>query len=91
MFQTVILAGGEGTRLRPLTCDLPKTHGPVVRLPSHGLYFGSAAGAPRRKEVFVTLGYRPQSHHQVLHRPAPNRDGPSLCGGGSLPKVRRGA
>ena len=27
--KAVIMAGGEGTRLRPLTCDLPK---PMVRL-----------------------------------------------------------
>lgn len=27
--QVVILAGGEGRRLRPLTCDMPK---PLVRM-----------------------------------------------------------
>ena len=27
--KAIIMAGGEGTRLRPLTCDFPK---PMVRL-----------------------------------------------------------
>ena len=29
----MIMAGGEGTRLRPLTCDLPKPMVPVLNRP----------------------------------------------------------
>ena len=33
MVQAVIMAGGEGARLRPLTCDLPKPMAPVANRP----------------------------------------------------------
>ncbi|RMH63639.1 MAG: hypothetical protein D6676_10970, partial [Cyanobacteria bacterium J003] len=31
--RVVVMAGGSGTRLRPLTCDLPKPMVPVVNRP----------------------------------------------------------
>ena len=31
--KAVIMAGGQGSRLRPLTCDLPKPMVPVVNYP----------------------------------------------------------
>ena len=53
------MAGGEGSRLRPLTCDLPKPMMPVMNVPmmehilnllkDHGIY-----------EIAVTLMYMPQ-------------------------------
>ncbi len=33
MIEAVIIAGGEGARLRPLTCDLPKPMAPVANRP----------------------------------------------------------
>ena len=33
MMKAVIMAGGEGSRLRPLTCDLPKPMVPVMNIP----------------------------------------------------------
>ena len=60
MFQTVILAGGEGTRLRPLTCDLPKPMAPLCGRPAMD-YILDLLERHGAKEVFVTLGYRPQA------------------------------
>lgn len=57
--KAIIMAGGEGSRLRPLTCDLPKPMVPVMNIPimehivnllkSHGI-----------TEIGVTLMYLPQ-------------------------------
>ena len=57
--KAIIMAGGEGSRLRPLTCDMPKPMVPVMNIPimehivnllkSHGI-----------TEIGVTLMYLPQ-------------------------------
>lgn len=57
--RAVIMAGGEGARLRPLTCDLPKPMVPVMNIPvmehvinllkNHGIL-----------EIAITLAYLPQ-------------------------------
>lgn len=57
--KAIIMAGGEGSRLRPLTCDLPKPMVPIMNVPvmehivnllkSHGI-----------TEIGVTLMYLPQ-------------------------------
>ncbi|NMB32892.1 MAG: NTP transferase domain-containing protein [Clostridium sp.] len=57
--KAIIMAGGEGSRLRPLTCDLPKPMVPVMNIPimehiinllkKHGIF-----------EIGVTLMYLPQ-------------------------------
>ena len=59
MVQAIIMAGGEGSRLRPLTCDRPKPMVPVLNRPvmeyavelikRHGIY-----------DIGVTLQYMPQ-------------------------------
>ena len=33
MLKGIVMAGGEGTRLRPLTCDLPKPMAPLLGKP----------------------------------------------------------
>lgn len=54
--QAVILAGGKGTRLRPVTVDLPKPLVPIANLPLivHQLRHLAAAGVT---DVTLALGY----------------------------------
>ncbi|MBR1560360.1 MAG: NDP-sugar synthase, partial [Clostridia bacterium] len=56
----IIMAGGEGTRLRPLTCDQPK---PMIELMGRPL-MGYAIGLLKRHgitDIGVTLGYMPDA------------------------------
>ena len=57
--KAVILAGGEGTRLRPLTLTLPKPVVPVVDRPflSHQLDMLARAGV---REVVFSVAYHPE-------------------------------
>jgi NDP-sugar pyrophosphorylase family protein len=63
--KAVILAGGEGTRLRPLTLSTPKPVVPVVDRPflQHQLQLLSAAGV---HEVVLSLAYRPERIQAVF-------------------------
>ena len=56
--QAVIMAGGEGSRLRPLTCDQPKPLVPVCNRPVMA-YILDLLAQHGFQEVFVTLGYKP--------------------------------
>ncbi|MBE6929878.1 MAG: hypothetical protein E7463_06330 [Ruminococcaceae bacterium] len=57
--KAVILAGGEGNRLRPLTCETPK---PMTRLLDRPIleYVLAALRTAGIHEAVLTLGYRPQ-------------------------------
>jgi len=57
--KAVVMAGGEGTRLRPLTCNRPKPMVPIVNRPvmEHIINLLKEQGI---KEIFVTLYYLPQ-------------------------------
>jgi mannose-1-phosphate guanylyltransferase / phosphomannomutase len=57
--KAVIMAGGEGSRLRPLTCDLPKPMVPVMNKPmmEHIINLLKQHGIT---EIGVTLMYLPQ-------------------------------
>ena len=63
--KAVILAGGEGTRLRPLTLSLPKPVVPVVDRPflQHQLDLLVRAGV---REVVLSLAYRPERIQAVF-------------------------
>jgi len=63
--RAVILAGGEGTRLRPLTLSTPKPVVPVVDRPllRHQLDLLASAGV---REVVFSVAYRPERVEAVF-------------------------
>lgn len=62
--QAVILAGGKGTRLRPVTVDLPKPLVPIANRPLivHQLRHLAAAGV---RDVTLALGYNADRFGEV--------------------------
>src|SRR5437016_6485802 len=65
LVKAVILAGGEGTRLRPLTLTTPKPVVPVVDRPflRHQLDLLATAGVT---EVIFSVAYRPERIQSVF-------------------------
>jgi NDP-sugar pyrophosphorylase family protein len=63
--KAVILAGGEGTRLRPLTLKLPKPTAPVLDRPllAHQIDLLAQAGI---HEIIFSLGYQPDRIREVF-------------------------
>lgn len=63
--KAVILAGGMGTRLQPITCGLPKPMVPVMNIPlmEHILLFLKKHGI---RDIGVTLMYLPQKIHSYF-------------------------
>ena len=63
--KAVILAGGEGTRLRPLTLTTPKPVVPVVDRPflRHQLDLLASAGV---REIVLSVAYRPERVEAVF-------------------------
>ncbi len=57
--KAIIMAGGEGTRLRPLTCDMPKPMLRVMNVPvlEHIIELLKKHGI---KDIAITLGYLPE-------------------------------
>lgn len=57
--KAVIMAGGEGARLRPLTCDLPKPMVPIMDKPMME-YIVELLTEHRFSDIAVTLQYLPE-------------------------------
>ncbi|AEY64662.1 mannose-1-phosphate guanyltransferase [Clostridium sp. BNL1100] len=57
--KAIIMAGGEGSRLRPLTCDLPKPMVPIINKPvlEHTIGLLKSYGIT---DIGITLLYHPQ-------------------------------
>jgi mannose-1-phosphate guanylyltransferase len=57
--QALILVGGEATRLRPLTCNTPKSMVPVLNIPflEHVIRYLSGHGV---KEIILAQGFLPK-------------------------------
>lgn len=58
--RAVLMAGGSGTRLRPLTCDLPKPMVPILNRPI-AEHIINLLKRHRINEVIATLHYLPDS------------------------------
>lgn len=58
--KAVIMAGGSGTRLRPLTCNLPKPMVPVANKPM-ALHIVNLLKRHGIKDIIFTLHYLPQA------------------------------
>ena len=58
--KAIIMAGGEGTRLRPLTCDCPK---PMIKLMERPVMQYALALLKQHgiADIAVTLGYLPDA------------------------------
>ncbi len=63
--KAVILVGGEGTRLRPLTCNMPKAIVPILNKPflEHLLSYLRKHGI---EEVILAVGYNPKPIRDCL-------------------------
>ncbi|HLI43366.1 MAG TPA: NDP-sugar synthase [Acidimicrobiales bacterium] len=72
----IVLVGGEGTRLRPLTYDVPKQMLPVVDRPmiEHVAAWLARHGIDR---VVLSLGYRPDAFIEAF--PSGEIEGARLC------------
>lgn len=65
IMQAVILAGGKGTRMRPLTVHVPKPAAPLVNRPFLFYQLDLLRGTGV-EEVIVCLAYQPQRIEHVL-------------------------
>ncbi len=64
--RAVLMAGGSGTRLRPLTCDLPKPMVPILNRPI-AEHIINLLKRHRITEVIATLHYLPDVMREYFH------------------------
>ena len=75
--QAIVLAGGFGTRLRPLTLHTPKAIVPIFDRPFLQYQLDLLGQLPEIDEVILSLNYRPDTIERALG-----------SGGGALPRIR---
>lgn len=63
--KSVILAGGEGSRLRPITCDIPKPLAPICGIPCL-YYILNLLKTHGSSEAVLTLGYKSKDIEQAV-------------------------
>ena len=63
--RAVLMAGGSGTRLRPLTCELPKPMVPVLNRPIAEHIIGLLK-RHNIEEIIITLHYQPEAIQQYF-------------------------
>ena len=87
--KAVVLVGGEGTRLRPLTYTTPKQLLPIVEVPllERVLVQLAAAGV---EEAILSLGYRPDAFAPAYPDGRAAGDPPVLRGGTRAARHGRG-
>ncbi|MBZ0186338.1 MAG: NTP transferase domain-containing protein, partial [Candidatus Obscuribacterales bacterium] len=64
--KAVIMAGGSGTRLRPLTCDLPKPMVPVANKPM-AYHIVNLLRKHGFDQITFTLHYLPEAIKDYFH------------------------
>ena len=86
--KAVVMAGGEGTRLRPLTSNQPKPMVPIVGKPcmEHILELLKSHGF---EDVIVTVAFLPAGDPLVLRQRRDAGDGGRLLGRGVAARHRR--
>jgi NDP-sugar pyrophosphorylase family protein len=64
--KAILLAGGQGTRLRPLTINTPKPIVPIFNRPFLHYQIDRIRQVPEIDEVILSLNYQPQRIEQVF-------------------------
>ncbi len=64
--KAILLAGGQGTRLRPLTLGTPKPVVPIFNRPFLAYQLDQVAAVPEIDEVVLSLNYQPDRIEDVL-------------------------
>src|ERR671932_2923096 len=64
--KAILLAGGKGTRLRPLTIHTPKPIGPIFARPFLHYQLDLLKQVPEIDEVILSLNYQPRRIEEVF-------------------------
>jgi NDP-sugar pyrophosphorylase family protein len=86
--RAVLMAGGSGTRLRPLTCDLPKPMVPILNRPI-AEHIINLLRKHDITEIITTLHYLPDVMRLLSRRKRLWGKNHLRCRGGSTPRHRR--
>src|SRR4030095_6753554 len=66
IMQAILLAGGQGTRLRPLTLNTPKPVVPIFNRPFLTYQIDLIKQVPEIDEVVLSLNYKPQRIEEIF-------------------------